>query len=339
MLSTASLVVRRHGVIGLVTRNASSKVVVGRNGVPVAAVTPVLQVEGTMISSQQHNAQKQKDKQQLQLQSSRTMAHSSFSEPVRKKSLITGNESVHSTMKLSKNYRTKPLFRRQGDIRFKTGTEAAQLLVNEAKRRDGHEVEFISALSSNIHCLSPIFERNPTYAFIAKALMEPDRHIQFRVAWTDDTGVMRMNRGYRIQYNNSIGSYAGALHFGPHVTNGVLKSLGFDSVFSNALVGGSSTSGGGIGVGAAVGGADFNPLDKSQGELQRFCQSYMTELSKYIEPGVDTPYMGMGCGAEEMGYLFGHYKRINPKACNSSQFLSGAHPGVSKRICSPLSCC
>jgi Glu/Leu/Phe/Val dehydrogenase, dimerisation domain len=285
----------------------------------------VLAPSGLLVDNQQQDALRQSQQNEIQ---SRTMTHSSFSEPVVKKSLITGNESVHSTMKVSKNYRMKPLFRRQGDVRFKTGTEAAQLLVNEAKRRDGHEIEFISAISANIHCLGPIFERNPTYAFIAKSLMEPDRHIQFRVAWTDDTGVMRMNRGYRIQYNNSIGSYAGPIHFGSHVTNSVLKSLGFDSVFSNSLVGNNHT--GGIGVGAAVGGADFNPLDKSLGELQRFCQSYMTELSKYIEPGVDTPYMGMGCGAEEMGYLFGHYKRINPKACNSSQFLSGAYPGVSR---------
>jgi Glu/Leu/Phe/Val dehydrogenase, dimerisation domain len=163
-------------------------------------------------------------------------AHSSFSEPVRKKSLITGNESVHSTMKVSKSWRNKPLFRRQGDVRFKTGTEAAQLLVKEAMRRDGHETEFISAIEANLMCLSPIFDRNPKYAFVAKALMEPDRHVQFRVAWTDDTGVIRMNRGYRIQYNNSIGMYSGSLHFGSHITNGVLKSLGFDSVFSNALV-------------------------------------------------------------------------------------------------------
>jgi Glu/Leu/Phe/Val dehydrogenase, dimerisation domain len=253
-------------------------------------------------------------------------AHSSFSEPVRKKSLITGNESVHSTMKVSKSWRNKPLFRRQGDVRFKTGTEAAQLLVKEATRRDGHETEFISAIESNIMCLSPIFDRNPKYAFVAKTLMEPDRHIQFRVAWRDDTGVIRMNRGYRIQYNNTIGSYCGALHFGSHITNGVLKSLGIDSVFANALVDG-------IGIGGAVGGADFNPLDKSEAELQRFCQSYMTELSKYIEPGVDTPTMGMGVGKEEMGYLFGHYKRINPK-CNASAyaggqaFLSGSFPEV-----------
>jgi glutamate dehydrogenase (NADP+) len=183
-------------------------------------------------------------------------------------------------------------------------------------------------LSANIMCLSPIFERNPKYAFVAKTLMEPDRLIQFRVAWTDDMGVIRMNRGYRIQYNNSIGTYCGSLHFSSIVNNGMLKALGFDNVFSNALIGGNSL----LGLGAAVGGADFNPLDKSEGELQRFCQSYMTELSKYIDPEVDTPLMGMGVGSEEMGYLFGHYKRINPKANSSSSFLSGTFPEVSYLI-------
>ena len=277
----------------------------------------------TTALSIQHNMQS------LQPHHYRTFAtatHSSFSEPVRKKSLITGNESVHSTMKVSQSWRNKPLFRRQGDVRFKTGIEAGQLLIKEAMRRDSNEIDFINAVTSNIICLSPIFERNPKYAFIAKTLLEPDRLIQFRVAWTDDMGVIRMNRGYRIQYNNSIGHYCGSLHFSPYVKNGMLKALGFDTVFSNALVG-SNNNNGGLGLGSAVGGADFNPLDKSEGELQRFCQSYITELSKYIEPSVDIPLMGMGVGSEEMGYLFGHYKRINPKAPNSS-FLSGSFPEV-----------
>lgn len=258
-----------------------------------------------------------------------TATHSSFSEPVRKKSLITGNESVHSTMKVSQSWRNKPLFRRQGDVRFKTGIEAGQLLIKEAMRRDSNEIDFINAVTSNIICLSPIFERNPKYAFIAKTLLEPDRLIQFRVAWTDDMGVIRMNRGYRIQYNNSIGHYCGSLHFSPYVNNGMLKALGFDTVFSNALIGSSNNNNGGLGLGSAVGGADFNPLDKSEGELQRFCQSYITELSKYIEPKVDIPLMGMGVSSEEMGYLFGHYKRINPKAYNGESFLSGTYPEVS----------
>lgn len=209
-------------------------------------------------------------------------------------------------MKVSKSWRNKPLFRRQGDVRFKTGIEAAELLVGEAKRRDDHETAFIDAVDSTMKCLSPIFDRNPKYAFVAKSLMEPERFMQFRVAWIDDVGVVRMNRGFRIQYSSSIGPYEGALHFGRHVDTSVVKALGFDAVFSNAVTG--------FDVGAAVGGSDFYPEDKSEGELQRFCQSYMTELSKYVGPDIDSPWMGMGVGEKEMGYMFGQYKRIGVKS-------------------------
>jgi glutamate dehydrogenase (NADP+) len=233
-----------------------------------------------------------------------------------RKSLVTGNDGVHQTMKISKSWRNKPLFRRQGDVRFKTGTEAAQLLVQEALRRDQHESEYINSVTSNMLCLSPIFDRNPKYAFVAKTLMEPERFIQFRVSWIDDVGVVRMNRGFRIQFSSSLGPYEGALHFGSHINDGVIKALGFDAIFSNALTG--------FDIGAAVGGSDFNPLDKSEAEMQRFCQSYMTELAKYIGPDMDFPYMGMGVGQEEMGYLFGQYKRINVKASVAGRyFLSG----------------
>jgi glutamate dehydrogenase (NADP+) len=233
-----------------------------------------------------------------------------------RKSLVTGNDGVHQTMKISKSWRNKPLFRRQGDVRFKTGTEAAQLLVQEALRRDKHESEYINSVTSNMLCLSPIFDRNPKYAFVAKTLMEPERFIQFRVSWIDDVGVVRMNRGYRIQFSSSLGPYEGALHFGSHINDGVIKALGFDAIFSNALTG--------FDIGAAVGGSDFNPLDKSEAEMQRFCQSYMTELAKYVGPDMDFPYMGMGVGQEEMGYLFGQYKRINVKASVAGRyFLSG----------------
>jgi glutamate dehydrogenase (NADP+) len=165
-------------------------------------------------------------------------------------------------------------------------------------------------------CLAPIFDRNPKYAFVAKTLMEPERFIQFRVSWIDDVGVVRMNRGFRIQFSSSLGPYEGALHFGSHINDGVIKALGFDAIFSNALTG--------FDIGAAVGGSDFNPLDKSEAEMQRFCQSYMTELAKYVGPDMDFPYMGMGVGQEEMGYLFGQYKRINVKASVAGRyFLSG----------------
>jgi glutamate dehydrogenase (NADP+) len=132
-----------------------------------------------------------------------------------------------------------------------------------------------------------------------------------------------MNRGYRIQYNSSLGMYAGSLHFGSHITNSTMKALAFDAVISNALVGR---------LGAAVGGSDFNPIDKSEAELQRFCQSYMTELAKYIQHNVDAPWMGSGVGAAEMGYLYGQYKRMHPEIAGqndlSSAALSGDFPEV-----------
>jgi glutamate dehydrogenase (NADP+) len=222
-----------------------------------------------------------------------------------RKSLVTGEEGVHQTMKVSKTWRNKPLFRRQGDVRFKTGMEAANLLVKEAMRRDSHESEYITTVTSALQCLSPIFDRNPKYAFVAKTLIEPERFIQFRVAWIDDVGVNRMNRGFRVQYSSALGPYKGSLHFGSKMNGSLVKALGFDSIFSNAVTG--------FAHGAASGGSDFNPLDKSESEMMRFCQSYMTELAKYVGPDQDLPWMGTGVGEQEMGYLFGQYKRINMK--------------------------
>ena len=249
-------------------------------------------------------------------------SQSTSSSSAEKKTLLGKNQNVHSNMQLSKSWRNKPLFRRQGDVRFRTGLEAANLLVQEAKRRDDHEKQFIDSVESTMQCLSPIFERNPRYAFVAKQLMEPERFIQFRVPWLDDTGVIRMNRGYRIQFSSSLGPYEGALHFGSHVNSATIKSLGFDQVFSNGLSG--------YDLGAAVGGSDINPFDKSEAEMQRFCQSFMTELVKYIGPDVDLPTMGMGVGEKEMGYLFGQYKRIKNKSSSGGRpFLSFTDPTVS----------
>jgi len=236
-----------------------------------------------------------------------------------RKSLLTTEDGVHQTMKVSKSWRNKPLFRRQGDVRFKTGMEAANLLVAEAMRRDSHEKEFIDSITSSIHCLAPIFDRNPQYAFVAKTMLEPDRFLQFRVSWIDDTGVVRMNRGFRVQFSSSIGPYEGALHLGSHINTGVIKALGFNSVFANAVTG--------YDIGAAVGGSDFNTFDKSEAEMQRFCQSYMTELAKYIGPELDSPWMGMGVGDKEMGYLFGQYKRISNRHSTSGRpFLTTINP-------------
>ena len=212
-------------------------------------------------------------------------------------------------MTLSKSWRNKPLFRRQGDVRFKSGLEASNLLIAEAHRRDSHEVEYIESISSTMECLSPLFDRNPRYAFVAKQLMEPERFVQFRVAWMDDLGVVRLNRGFRIQYSSSLGPYEGPLHLGSHVNAGLVKALGFDNVFSNGLTG--------YDVGSSVGGSDFNPFDKSEAEVQRFCQSYMTEVAKYVGPDLDHPTMGMGVAEGEMGYMFGQFKRINMKSTTS----------------------
>mmetsp|Transcript_41494 Transcript_41494/g.99417 ORF Transcript_41494/g.99417 Transcript_41494/m.99417 type:complete len:501 (+) Transcript_41494:153-1655(+) len=234
-----------------------------------------------------------------------TMAARPFSsQDATSKNLLTHEEGVHQTMKVSKSWRNKPLFRRQGDVRFKTGMEASNLLVREALRRDSHEHDYIDSITSVMQTLSPIFDRNPKYAFAAKTLIEPERYLQFRVAWTDDAGVNRLNRGFRVQYSSALGPYAGSLHLGPHVTHNIIHSCGFDTIFSNAVTG--------FNLGAAVGGSDFNPIDKSEPELQRFCQSFATELAKYVGPDQDIPFVGMGCGQEEMGFMYGQYKRIKP---------------------------
>lgn len=126
-----------------------------------------------------------------------------------KKNLLTDEEGVHQTMRLSKSWKQKPLFRRLGDVRFKTGMEAANLLIREARRRDDEQLDYIDCVTSTMNCLSPVFDRNPKYAFVAKALIEPERFIQFRVAWIDDIGVNRLNRGFRMQYNSALGPFAG----------------------------------------------------------------------------------------------------------------------------------
>ena len=229
------------------------------------------------------------------------------------KNLLTDEEGVHQTMRISKSWKQKPLFRRQGDVRFKTGMEAANLLIREAQRRDAHEQDYIDSVTSIMQCLSPVFDRNPKYAFVAKTLIEPERFIQFRVAWMDSKGVNRLNRGFRLQYSSALGPYAGSLHLGSNLTHNIAHSLGFDTVFSNAVTG--------FPLGAAVGGADFDPENKSESELQRFCQSYATELAKYIGPDQDIPFVGMGCGKEEMGYIYGQYKRIKP----TGNFMSNSN--------------
>lgn len=204
---------------------------------------------------------------------------------------------VHGSRVTSSNvtWRTKPLFRRNGEDKvFKTGTEASQLLIYEAGRRDEGSVEFLTSWESMVTSLAVVFDRMPKYAWIMKQLIEPERTITFRVPWIDDFGISRVNRGFRTQYSSALGPYIGGTRFSQHVTMSSIKANAFDTTFVNALAGS---------FGGAYGGADFNPYSKSETEIQRFCQSYMTELSKYIGPDVDLPGIGDGCTFSEIGYV------------------------------------
>eukprot|EP01031_Cornospumella_fuschlensis_P030928 gene30928-37381_t len=203
----------------------------------------------------------------------------------------------------SRIWRNKPLFRREGDQVFKTGTEAVQMLVAEAHRRDAGSAAFLQSWESMTTSLAAVFERSPKYAWIMKQLLEPERSITFRVAWLDDMGVARVNRGFRVQYSSALGPYEGGIAFSARVGASEMKAAAFDTTFSNALA--LKT------IGGAFGGADFDPNTKSDTEIQRFCQSYMTELSKYIGTDTDYPSMGQAVGPAEIGYMYGQYKRIN----------------------------
>lgn len=176
------------------------------------------------------------------------------------------------------------------------------MLVNEVKRRDSSEVEFCETVGESLLALGEVFERNPRMAWVAKTMIEPERTITFRTPWIDDKGITRVSRGFRVQYSSALGPFTGSLHFGGHVNLSTVKALAFTTTIRNGLSG--------FNLGAAVGGSDFNPFNKTDAEVQRFCQSYMTELSKYIGHGVDSPSMGMGVGEKELGFMFGQFKRM-----------------------------
>lgn len=171
-------------------------------------------------------------------------------------------------------------------------------------RRDPHQTEFHQAIKLFFHSIAPVLERHPIYTEknILAQLTEPDRVISFRVPWTDDNGMVQVNRGYRVQFNNALGPYKGGLRFHPSVNQSVVKFLGFNQVFKNALTKQP--------IGGAKGGADFDPKNKSDQEIMRFCQSFMSELYKHIGPDIDIPAGDIGIGAQEIGYLFGQYKKL-----------------------------
>ena len=167
-----------------------------------------------------------------------------------------------------------------------------------------HEVEFLQAAEEVLTSIEPAVEKNPAYQqqAILERLTEPDRAILFRVPWVDDKGVVRVNRGYRVQFNNAIGPYKGGLRLHPSVNLSIIKFLGFEQIFKNALTG--------LPIGGGKGGSDFDPKGKSDREVMAFCQSFMTELYRHIGADVDVPAGDIGTGAREIGYLYGQYKRI-----------------------------
>ena len=180
-------------------------------------------------------------------------------------------------------------------------------VMETVKKRDAGEPEFLQAVEEVLESIEPVIEAHPEYekAGLIERIVEPERFISFRVPWTDDEGNVHVNRGYRLQFNSAIGPYKGGLRFHPSVYPGIIKFLAFEQVFKNSLTG--------LPIGGGKGGSDFDPRGKSDSEIMRFCQSFMTELSRHIGSHIDVPAGDIGVGAREIGYLFGQYKRI----CNN----------------------
>jgi glutamate dehydrogenase (NADP+) len=174
----------------------------------------------------------------------------------------------------------------------------------KVSQRNAGEVEFLQAVREVLDSLEPVMERNPQYeaAGILERIVEPERQIIFRVPWTDDKGKVQVNRGLRFEFNSALGPYKGGLRFHPTVNQSILKFLGFEQVFKNSLTT--------LPMGGGKGGSDFDPKGKSDMEVMRFCQSFMTELQRHIGPDTDVPAGDIGVGGREIGYMFGQYKRI-----------------------------
>ena len=178
-------------------------------------------------------------------------------------------------------------------------------VLNDLKVRYANEPEFLQAATEILTTLKPVIERNEAKyekAALLERFVEPERIITFRVPWIDDQGQVQVNRGYRVQYNSAIGPYKGGLRFHPSVNQSILKFLGLEQILKNSLTG--------LPMGGGKGGADFDPRGKSDMEVMRFCQSFMTELQKYIGADTDVPAGDIGVGAREIGYLYGQYKRL-----------------------------
>ena len=174
----------------------------------------------------------------------------------------------------------------------------------DLERRSGNEPEFLQAVTEVLESLEPVIESDPKYEKngVIERIVEPERAILFRISWVDDNGKVQVNRGYRVQFNSAIGPYKGGLRLHPSVNLSVIKFLGFEQIFKNSLTG--------LPIGGGKGGSDFDPKGKSDGEIMRFCQSFMTELAKHIGADTDVPAGDIGVGGREIGYMFGQYKRL-----------------------------
>ena len=177
-------------------------------------------------------------------------------------------------------------------------------VLENVKKRDGDQPEFIQAVTEVFESLDPVADARPDLieAGVFERIVEPERQIIFRVPWVDDNGKVQVNRGFRVQFNSAIGPYKGGIRLHPSVYLGIIKFLGFEQIFKNSLTT--------LPMGGGKGGSDFDPKGKSDAEVMRFCQSFMTELSKHIGPDTDVPAGDIGTGAREVAYMFGQYKRL-----------------------------
>lgn len=177
-------------------------------------------------------------------------------------------------------------------------------VIEETKKRNPGEAEFHQTVEEVLTSLKPVIEKHPEYeeASLLERLVEPERGISFRVVWADDNGKVHVNKGYRYEFNSAIGPYKGGLRFAPSVYPGIIKFLGFEQIFKNSLTG--------LPIGGGKGGSDFDPNGKSDAEVMRFCQAFMTELYRHIGPSTDVPAGDLGVGGREIGYMYGQYKRI-----------------------------
>lgn len=179
-----------------------------------------------------------------------------------------------------------------------------QEVIEKVSKRDAGEPEFLQTVEEVFHSLELVVDKHPEYKKVAllERMTEPERVIEFRVTWVDDNGQAHVNRGYRVQFNGAIGPYKGGLRFHPSVNLSIMKFLGFEQTFKNSLTG--------LPIGGGKGGSDFDPRGRSDAEIMRFCQAYMTELFRHIGPDVDVPAGDIGVGAREIGYMYGQYRRI-----------------------------